>query len=129
MRNDRDENFTYILESSDQAYLFTALEELGFTDFAVSGGGYQLREGVTPPEDTALIDKVNQIKLRHPTNKLRNLRNRLLTESDWVVSKYTESGQEVPTDWITYRQGLRDITTQTPNDLSLSNIIWPTKPE
>ena len=30
--------------------------------------------------------------------------------------------------WTTYRQALRDITSQTPSDDTLSNITWPTKP-
>ena len=30
--------------------------------------------------------------------------------------------------WKTYRQALRDITEQTPNDIALSNITFPTEP-
>ena len=41
---------------------------------------------------------------------LRNLRNELLTESDWIVTKSLEAGVVVPTEWRTYRQELRDIT-------------------
>ena len=41
---------------------------------------------------------------------LRNLRNELLQESDWVVIKAQETNTAVPSDWITYRQKLRDIT-------------------
>ena len=41
---------------------------------------------------------------------LRNLRNKLLNESDWIVSKSLEAGVVVPDEWKTYRQELRDIT-------------------
>ena len=41
---------------------------------------------------------------------LRNLRNELLNESDWIVSKSLEAGVAVPDEWKTYRQELRDIT-------------------
>ena len=41
---------------------------------------------------------------------LRNLRNKLLNESDWIVSKSLEAGVAVPDEWKTYRQELRDIT-------------------
>ena len=41
---------------------------------------------------------------------LRNLRNDLLTESDWVVVNALEAGIAVPDEWKTYRQELRDIT-------------------
>ena len=55
---------------------------------------------------------------------LRNQRDKLLKETDWLaLSDVTMSD-----DWKTYRQSLRDITTQTPSDDSLSNITFPTKP-
>ena len=41
---------------------------------------------------------------------LRNLRNDLLTESDWVVVNALEAGIAVPDEWKTYRQELQDIT-------------------
>ena len=36
-------------------------------------------------------------------------------------------------EWKTYRQGLRDMTTQTPSldynyELDLTSITWPTEP-
>ena len=41
---------------------------------------------------------------------LRNIRNDLLTQSDWVVTNALEAGTAVPDEWKTYRQELRDIT-------------------
>ena len=41
---------------------------------------------------------------------LRNVRNQLLQESDWIVTKSLEAGVAVPDEWKTYRQELRDIT-------------------
>ena len=41
---------------------------------------------------------------------LRNLRNELLNESDWIVTKSLEAGVAVPDEWKTYRQELRDIS-------------------
>ena len=41
---------------------------------------------------------------------LRNLRNELLNESDWIVTKSLEAGVAVPEKWRTYRQELRDLT-------------------
>jgi hypothetical protein len=56
---------------------------------------------------------------------LRGQRNMLLSETDWMGN----SDVTMSDAWTTYRQALRDITTQTPSDDSLSNITWPTKPE
>ena len=56
---------------------------------------------------------------------LRNQRNQILAQTDWMGN----SDVAMSDDWKTYRQALRDITTQTPTDDTLSNITWPTKPE
>ena len=58
-------------------------------------------------------------------DSLRMQRNNLLAETDWMGN----SDVTMSDAWSTYRQALRDITTQTPSDDTLSNITWPTKPE
>lgn len=56
--------------------------------------------------------------------KLRNERNNLLAETDWMGN----SDVTMSNDWKTYRQSLRDITKTEPADMALSNITFPTKP-
>jgi hypothetical protein len=55
---------------------------------------------------------------------VRKKRNFLLTDSDWIIVKYTEQNQPIPEAWVTYRQDLRDITAQP----LTSSFVWPTKP-
>ena len=56
--------------------------------------------------------------------ELRRQRDALLAETDYMAL-----GDVTLSDaWKTYRQALRDITSQTPTDDSLSNITFPTKP-
>ena len=55
---------------------------------------------------------------------IRGQRDSLLTKSDWVVTKASETGVAETDAWKTYRQALRDVTTQSDPD----NITWPTKP-
>jgi len=56
--------------------------------------------------------------------ELRRQRDALLSETDYMAL-----GDVTMTDaWKTYRQALRDITTQTPTDDTLSNITFPTEP-
>ena len=57
---------------------------------------------------------------------IRTERNKLLTESDWVVVKAKEEhpNASIPSDWVDYRTELRDITKQSDPD----DITWPTKP-
>ena len=55
---------------------------------------------------------------------LRRQRDILLAETDYMaLSDVTMSDA-----WTTYRQALRDITSQTPSDDAWSNITFPTKP-
>ncbi len=55
----------------------------------------------------------------------REIRNNLLSQSDWVAAKAFETGVAVSDDWKTYRQALRDIpSTQSDPD----NITWPDIP-
>lgn len=61
-----------------------------------------------------------------PLKELRATRDALIAKTDWVVTKALEAGVQVPQEWQTYRQALRDITnTYT----SLEDVVWPTKPE
>ena len=56
--------------------------------------------------------------------ELRRQRDILLAETDYMAL-----GDVTLSDaWKTYRQALRDITSQTPSDDALSNITFPTKP-
>ena len=61
-------------------------------------------------------------------SQLRIERNKLLDESDWVVTREREEEGSVSNyaDWKTYRQSLRDITNTYK---SIENVVWPTKPE
>ena len=56
--------------------------------------------------------------------QLRRRRNELLVETDYMGN----SDVTMSDAWKTYRQALRDITSQTPSDDALSNITFPTKP-
>ncbi len=57
---------------------------------------------------------------------LRRQRDALLVETDWTQNRDVTLSNDAK--WKTYRQALRDITTQTPSDDALSNITFPTKP-
>jgi hypothetical protein len=57
--------------------------------------------------------------------QVRSRRDGLLQESDWVVIKSYERGENIPAEWELYRQALRDITAQAGFPYS---VEWPTKP-
>lgn len=57
-------------------------------------------------------------------DSVKQQRSRLLADSDWVVTKATESGLPAPAEWSAYRQALRDITLQA----DPWAIVWPVAP-
>ena len=59
--------------------------------------------------------------------KLRDDRNALLRDSDWVVIEARENNATVPSSWKTYRQALRDITN-TYQSLEDEGFAFPEKP-
>ncbi len=56
--------------------------------------------------------------------QVRAQRNALLAASDWVRLRANDRGELMPTEWLTYRQALRDVTEQ-PDPFA---IEWPTAP-
>ena len=63
---------------------------------------------------------------RTVASSVRQQRDKLLQETDWVIIKAKETGSYISVDWKEYRQALRDITLQ---DGFPHNIVWPEKPE
>ena len=73
----------------------------------------------TMPTQSDLETKVN-VKLNNERwDIIRKRRNRELSETDWMAL----SDVSISDAWKSYRQSLRDITTQ-----DINNITWPTKP-
>ena len=80
------------------------------------------------PSDAEFETKITELKKLQPMKHLRDERNRLLTETDWMASQDRTMTQAEKD----YRQELRDLpTTQTPTlneDGDTVGITWPTKP-
>jgi len=82
-----------------------------------------------------LIQVSDNEKIRIRLDRIRSDRNKKLSESDW--SQFTDNGlsSEKKTEWVTYRQALRDLPstlTIDPNGTYVStwnSITWPTPPQ
>ena len=105
--------------------------------WAISGESYSgiqwSDSSVTKPTESALNTKVDELNAAEPMRLLRIERDKRLAACDWVSAKATDTGVAVTTAWKTYRQGLRDMTTQTPKldsrfELDLTSVTWPTEP-
>ena len=64
-------------------------------------------------------------EINRQAHDIRKTRDKLLTESDWIVAKSFEVGATVEQHWIEYRKKLRDIPQQPgfPKD-----VVWPQPP-
>ena len=83
----------------------------------------------TKPTETEVNSKISELDNAEPMRLLRLERDRRIKLTDWRAS----SDLTLADAWKTYRQALRDITTQTPKlgsdyELDLTSVNWPTKP-
>jgi hypothetical protein len=70
------------------------------------------------------IDNQNYLTITLPV-EIRTKRNSLLLKSDWTQYPDCPLTAEQKSAWATYRQALRDITTQSGFP---TNVTWPTQP-
>ncbi len=86
------------------------------------------------PTEEVLTAKIAELDEAEAKKLLRVERNELLRLCDWVVVRAQETSTAVPSEWVTYRQQLRDLpATADPKlgsdyELDYSSFTWPTKP-
>ena len=83
----------------------------------------------TKPTETEINSKISSLDSAEAMRLLRIERDTRIAKTDWRAS----SDLTLADDWKTYRQALRDITTQTPKlgsdyELDLTSVTWPTEP-
>ena len=83
-----------------------------------SGGKWVEKYKVTT-RDTSTVDAEN-------AKIVRSDRDKLLSESDWTHTSDTKLSTSKLAEWATYRQALRDITSDS--NFPSGDITWPTKP-
>ena len=85
----------------------------------------------TKPTEAEIDAELIKINDAEPMRRLREERNRLLVESDWMA--YPDS-PTITDAWKTYRQALRDLpASASPSldsnyELDLTSVTWPTEP-
>ena len=88
----------------------------------------------TKPTETEINNKISELDAAEAMRLLREERNVLLSETDWVTVRSIDTGVAISNDWKTYRQALRDLpANSTPSldsnyGLDFSSVTWPTKP-
>ena len=85
------------------------------------------------PTKEQVESKIEELRLLIPMKKLRHERNIKLLETDkYSINDWPHASEEVKQAWITYRQELRDLpsnsTPQQDENGNLTNVIFPTPP-
>lgn len=93
---------------------------------SVDWDSFKVDEGQDIPSQIAIEQKRTELLNAIPLRKLREARDAKLQETDWLSIRSIELNQPISTEWLNYRQALRDITL---NYTSLNDVIWPEKPE
>ena len=93
-----------------------------------------LDKNQTKPTEEEVNAKISELEKEEPMRLLRQERNKLLAETDWMTIKYLESGIAMSASWKDYRQKLRDLP-QISNPklnsdglLDMTSVTWPTPP-
>ena len=83
------------------------------------------------PTNDQIIDKAKELSVNNAINAMRETRNMIIQESDWMAN----SDVTMSDDWKKYRQDLRDITNTVTDDAvryamgdDINHSNWPTKP-
>ena len=76
------------------------------------------------PDDTARDKRL----LDEEWVRIRQERDKLLTESDWTQANDSPLTDANVAKWKTYRTSLRDLPSDQSSKTKYSDITWPTKP-
>ena len=93
-----------------------------------------LDETQIKPTEEEINAKIAELEAAEPARQVREIRDRLLAESDWTQSRDVVLLNDIT--WKRYRQDLRDLPASasfTPKlnsdgNLDMSSVTWPLKP-
>ena len=122
-----------------EPYIVSALLELKpGAEWTTRGDNYSdlewLDKSQTKPTEEEINAKIAELKAEEPARQVREIRDRLLAESDWTQNRDVVLLND--TTWKQYRQDLRDLPASasfTPKldsngNLDMSSVTWPLKP-
>jgi hypothetical protein len=113
-----------------------ALEELGYgkcrwrvRNEEIYENLFWLDNETEKPTEEEIQAKIAELKAAEPLRQLREQRNQLLQQSDWMANSDVTMSEE----WRVYRQALRDLPANSTPELdengNLINVNWPEKPQ
>jgi hypothetical protein len=124
----------YIIYDEDGNILRTGRCPANMLNLQVKLGEY-IMEGVA--NDSTQIISGNQLQNKPIDvvslkvdfqDNLRVARNGILSSTDWTQMPDAPLTIAEKAGWQTYRQSLRDLPSNYPNETDLNNVIFPTEP-
>jgi len=109
-------------------YTLKALKSFSGLEFSYSPetGEITIHKGDANKDEVLL--KAEELEATEPLRQLRQQRNELLAQTDWMALNDVVVSEE----WKAYRQALRDLPANSEPQLDengqLTNVTWPTKP-
>lgn len=92
-------------------------------EFAVRGDDIEWHSpNIAQPTEAEIQAEITRLEAEQPWKELRQERNRLIAETDYLAL----SDSTLSAEMATYRQALRDLPANTTDP---ANPVWPTKPE
>ena len=88
----------------------------------------------TIPTEDEVNKKLKELQAGEPMKLLREVRNKLISETDWTQLKDIDLDIIRERNWKNYRQALRDLPLvsnpklDSLGDLDMSSVNWPDKP-
>jgi len=105
------------------------------TGFTTSGGEIVQWDSTDPqPTEDEINAKLAELEAAEPGRQVREIRNRLLAETDWTQLKDIDLDFIRERNWKNYRQALRDLPANSNpkldsnGNLDMSSVSWPDKP-
>ena len=108
------------------------------SEYSVTGNTYSglnwLDKSQRQPTEEEINTKITELEVAEPIKLLREVRNKLLSETDWTQLKDIDLDIIRERNWKNYRQALRDLPAKSNpkldsfGDLDMSSVDWPTKP-
>ena len=108
------------------------------SEYSVTGNTYSglnwLDKSQRQPTEEEINTKITELEVAEPIKLLREVRNKLLLETDWTQLKDIDLDIIRERNWKNYRQALRDLPAKSNpkldsfGDLDMSSVSWPTKP-
>ena len=108
------------------------------SEYSVTGNTYSglnwLDKSQRQPTEEEINTKITELEVAEPIKLLREVRNKLLSETDWTQLKDIDLDIIRERNWKNYRQALRDLPAKSNPKLNeygrldMKSVSWPDKP-